>query len=46
MREVTAKRIVEAFGEKSLDIIKNDKEKLLEIEGLTEKKEQKKSMHH
>lgn len=39
--EVTAKRIVEAFGEKSLDIIKNDKEKLLEIEGLTEKRAEK-----
>lgn len=39
--EVTAKRIVESFGEKSLDIIKNDKEKLLEIEGLTEKRAEK-----
>ena len=39
--EVTAKRIVETFGEKSLDIIKNDKEKLLEIEGLTEKRAEK-----
>lgn len=39
--EVTAKRIVEAFGEKSLDIIKNNKDKLLEIEGLTEKRAEK-----
>ena len=39
--EVTAKRIVESFGEKSLDRIKNDKEKLLEIEGLTEKRAEK-----
>ena len=38
---VTAKRIVDAFGENSLDIIKNNKEKLLEIEGLTEKRAEK-----
>lgn len=36
--EVTAQKIVNKFGEKAIDIIKNDKEKLYEIEGMTEKK--------
>ncbi len=36
--EVTAKKIVNTFKEKSLDIIKNDKQSLLQIEGLTQKK--------
>lgn len=39
--EVTAKRIVEAFGEKSIDVIKNEKEALLSIEGMTEKRMEK-----
>lgn len=39
--EVTAKRIVEAFGEKAIDIIKNDKDKLLLIEGITDKRKEK-----
>ncbi|MEG0977420.1 MAG: ATP-dependent RecD-like DNA helicase [Bacilli bacterium] len=33
--EKTAKKIVDMFGEKSLDIIKEDKENLMKIEGMT-----------
>ena len=32
--EVTAKKIVDAFGDKAIEIIKNDKNKLLEIDGI------------
>ena len=39
--EVTAKRIVDNFGEKAIEIIKEDKEKLLQIEGITEKRKEK-----
>ena len=35
---VTAKKIVEKFGEKSLEILDNDIDKLTEIEGIGEKK--------
>jgi len=35
---VTAKKIVEKFGEKSLDILDNDMDRLTEIEGIGEKK--------
>ena len=35
---VTAKKIVEKFGEKTLDILDNDIERLKEIEGIGEKK--------
>ena len=34
--EVTAKRIVEEFGDKALEIIKENKNNLLKIEGMTE----------
>jgi len=39
--EVTAKKIVDAFGDKAIEIIKNDKNKLLEIDGITEKRKEK-----
>lgn len=39
--EVTAKKIVEKFGVNSIDIIKNDKNALLEIEGITESRIEK-----
>ena len=39
--EVTAKRIVDTFGEKAIEIIKEDKDKLLQIEGITEKRKEK-----
>jgi len=35
---VTAKKIVEKFGEKALDILDNDMDRLTEIEGIGEKK--------
>lgn len=38
---VIAKRIVEKFGDKSLEIIENDHEKLAEIDGITLKKAKK-----
>ncbi len=34
----TAKRIVELFGENSLDVIENDPKRLVQIKGITEKK--------
>lgn len=39
--EVTAKKIVDKFGEKAIDTIKNDPNKLLEIDGITEKRKEK-----
>ena len=39
--EVTAKKIVDAFGDKAIEIIKSDKNKLLEIDGITEKRKEK-----
>ena len=39
--EVTAKKIVDMFGDSSLDVIKSDKQSLLQIEGLTEKRIEK-----
>lgn len=35
---VTAKRIVEKFGESSLEVLENTPERLLEIKGITEQK--------
>ena len=39
--EVTAKKIVDMYGDKTLDVIKNDKTKLLTIEGMTENRANK-----
>ncbi|MGN0622435.1 MAG: ATP-dependent RecD-like DNA helicase [Oscillospiraceae bacterium] len=38
---VMAKRIVDAFGEETLEIIENDPDRLTEIEGITKKKAEK-----
>lgn len=39
--EITAKKIVEKFGEKAIDIIKENKDCLLEVEGITDKRKEK-----
>ena len=38
VKEVTAKRIIDRFGENSLDIIRDNPEKLAEIKGISEQK--------